>query len=669
MNKYKLNKSSNNKINSIIFIMFFCFVLIIIKLYFVMIKSHDIYTQKLERITNNIILGNSVPRGRIYDRNHNLLVDNIAVKTIYYKKEKNITKKEEIRLAYQVSKLLDLDYNNLNENMIVDFYLIDQEDKANKKITKEEWDKLKKRKLTSEDIKKLKEERITKKDLSIYGINDYKAIYLYYLMNKGYYYDDKIIKNKNVTDYEYALIGEGSFKGFAIKEEWERVYLYGDTLRSVLGSISSSTSGIPSDNLKYYLDRGYALNDRVGLTGLEKEYESILKGEKDKYIVEGSNLKLIENGTRGMDIVLTIDIKLQEKVDKILKEEIIKAKKMPNTKYYDHSYIVIQDVKTGEILALSGKRIVYDKVLRKNHFIDITDLITNETVQPGSIVKGASMIVGYNTNVVKIGSKEYDSCIIFKGITKKCSWRNMGYVNDLEAIKYSSNVFQYKTAIKVAGSKYCYNCNLKLSRKAFDIYRSTFYQFGLGSYTGIDLPNEIPGYKGYISHNSLIIDYAIGQFDTYTPIELSQYINTIANDGERLKPHLLKEIYNAQGNKIYTIDKTVLNKVQTEDKYLNRIKTAFRSVMTGGTGVGYINSKYLPAGKTGTSESFIDTNHDGKIDTKTMTKNFIGYMPYDNPKISIMVTSPNVAKAGGSLYNVTKNIVSRSTNAYFNSTK
>lgn len=665
---YFFNKTINKKINVVVFIMFFCFFIILLKLYFVGVKSHKFYTKKLEQMTNAVVLGNSVPRGRIYDRNHNLLVDNVAVKTIYYKKPKDITVKSEIRLAYKVSKIIDIDFK-INEDIIKNFYLIDQEDKANKKISTKEWELLKKRKLNNNDILKLKKERITKADLSIYDENDYKAIYIYYLMNKGYYYDDKVIKNKNVTDYEYALIGEGNYLGFGIKEEWERLYLYGDTLKSILGSISSSTSGVPSDNLKYYLDKGYALNDRVGISGLEKEYESVLKGEKDKYLLKNSNLELIESGKRGMDIVLTIDIKLQEKIEKILKEEITKAKKMPNTKYYDHSYIVIQDVKTGEILALSGKRIVYDKVLKKNYFVDITDLINNETVQPGSIVKGASMIVGYNTNVVKIGSKEYDSCIHFKGIDKKCSWRNMGYVNDLEAIKYSSNVFQYKTAIKVAGSKYCYNCKLNLSRKAFDIYRSTFYQFGLGSYTGIDLPNEIPGYKGYILDNSLIIDYAIGQFDTYTPIELSQYINTIANDGERLKPHLLKEIYGANGEKIYAFDKVVLNKVKTEEKYLKRIKTAFRSVMTGGTGIGYINSKYLPAGKTGTSESFIDTNNDRKIDTKTMTKNFIGYLPYNDPKISIMVTSPNIAKAGGYLYNVTKNIVSRSTNAYINSVK
>lgn len=663
-NSYQVNKIINKKINKIVYILFFCFLIIVVKLYFVNIKSHSFYKKKLEEKTNVVVLGNSVPRGRIYDRNHNLLVDNVAVKAIYYKKLDGITTKEEILLAYQVSKLIDLDYKNITLDMIKDFYLIDQSSKANKKITDKEWDMLNKRKLSSDDIKKLKKERLTKSDLSIYGVNDYKAIYLYYLMNKDYYFSDKVIKNKNVTDYEYALIGEGNYKGFGIKEEWERVYLYGNTLRSILGSISTSTSGVPSDNLKYYLDKGYALNDRVGLTGLEKQYEGILKGEKDKYLVSGSNLKLIESGTKGMDIVLTIDIKLQEKIDKILKEEIKKAKKASNTKYYDHSYIVIQDVKTGEILAISGQKINKDST-----FIDITYLINSETVQPGSIVKGASMIVGYNSGVVKIGSKEYDSCIYFKGITKKCSWRNMGYVNDLEAIKYSSNVFQYKTAIKVAGSKYCYNCRLKLSRDAFNIYRSTFYQFGLGSYTGIDLPNEIPGFKGYILDNSLIIDYAIGQFDTYTPIELSQYINTIANDGARVRPHLLKEIYSSTGKKIYEQDSFLLNKVHTGEKYMKRIKTAFRSVMTGGTGVGYINSKYLPAGKTGTSESFIDTDHDGVIDTKTMTKNFIGYMPYNNPEISIMVTSPNIAKAGGYLYNVTQKIVNRSTNAYFNSVK
>ncbi len=663
--KYKKEKAINRRIKFVICLMIICFVSIIVKLVVVNVLQADIYNKKLYQATNIIVKSNSVPRGRIYDRNMNLLVDNVATKVIYYKKPKGMTTKKEILLAYKISRIIDLDYSDLTINMIKDFYIIDQVDKAYQKITTSEWNDFENRQLTDDDIYNFKKKRITDSDLSIYDNNDKKAIYLYFLMNKGYYYDDKIIKKENVSNFEYAYIAENSetLSGFNVKEDWNRIYLYGDTFRSILGDISTNETGIPSEYKDYYLDLGYALNDRVGISGLEYQYESILKGEKDEYLLKGYDLELVTEGKRGLDIVLTIDIKLQQEIEKILKEEIKKAKKMANTSKFDHSFVIIQKPNTGEILAMAGK-----KITKKGNFEDITYAINNETVQPGSIVKGASMIVGYNSGVVKIGSTEIDECIYFKGITKKCSWRTMGKINDLLALKYSSNVFQYKTAIKVGKGKYCYNCNVKIDPLAFAIYRGTFYQFGLGSMTGIDFPKESIGYKGYVSDPSLIIDYAIGQFDTYTPIQLSQYINTIASNGNRLIPHLLKSVYR-ENKELYNVTPTILNKVQTDDKYLNRIQTGFRAVMTSGTGVGYMDSKYNPSGKTGTSESFIDTNNDGMIDTKTWSKNFIGYAPSKNPEMSIMVTSPNIGKNDGYIYNITYNLSRKCTKAYFDIVK
>jgi len=660
----------NKRIKTLVLIVFLCFSFILIKLVFINVLEKDIYNKKFDLIVNKKVTSNSVPRGRIYDRNYNLLVDNVAVKTIYYKKEDNVTTKEEIYLAYKISRIIDIDYQ-ITEDDLKEFYIIDYPERANKLITKEELKDLENRKLTSNDIYNLKKERITKKDLIIYDEEDKKAIYIYNLMKKGYYYDEKIIKNKNVTDYEYAYIAENKeeLKGFDIKEDWQRKYLYEDALKSILGDISNN--GIPYEKKEEYLSLGYALNDRVGISGLEYQYESLLKGEKDIYVVNESNLDIYKEGKRGLDIVLTIDINLQLQVERILEEEILKAKKMPNTKYYDHSFVIITEPNTGEILAISGKKIDY-KNKNNYKFTDITYATVTETIQPGSIVKGASMIVGYNSGVVKIGSKEVDRCIQIKNSTKKCSWRTLGTVNDLEALKYSSNVFQYKTAIKVGGGKYCYNCKLNLNPQVFDIYRGTFYQFGLGVLTGVDIPNEFGGYKGNHPDTNLIIDYAIGQYDTYTPMQISQYINTIASNGNRIIPHILKKIHSATndssiGKVLYEVEPIILNKVNTEEKYIKRVQKGFRSVLTGGTGIGYMNKKYSPAGKTGTSESFIDTNNDGKIDTKTNTKNFIGYAPYDNPQMTIAVSSPNISDPNRSsyLYNVTKEITKKSTKAYF----
>ena len=104
-------------------------------------------------------------------------------------------------------------------------------------------------------------------------------------------------------------------------------------------------------------------------------------------------------------------------------------------------------------------------------------------------------------------------------------------------------VIRYKIAIKIGGGNYVYNEPLSLDESAFDKYRDMYAQFGLGVKTGIDLPVESLGYSGTSKLPGHLLDFAIGQYDTYTPIQLSQYINTIANGGKRLKPYLLKEVY------------------------------------------------------------------------------------------------------------------------------
>ena len=271
------------------------------------------YSEELVASTEKIIEGESTPRGRIYDRNHKLLVDNKAVKTIYYKKEPKITTKEEIELAYTLSKMLNIDYSKLSEKMLKTFWYVNNEEKAKSRITSEERKKKEERKLDSKDIENLIYERITPEDLSKYTEEDKKTAYIYYLMNKGYSYAEKILKNKDVTDDEYAYISENidNLKGVNTKLDWERTYPYGDLFKSILGTVSSSTQGIPKELVDIYLQNGYSMNDRVGISYLEYQYEKYLKGTKAKYkITSGNHYELYEEGKRGNDIVLTIDIDL-----------------------------------------------------------------------------------------------------------------------------------------------------------------------------------------------------------------------------------------------------------------------------------------------------------------------------------------------------------------------
>lgn len=670
-NDKHLDVIMNRRFGLIIVLLISIYLVIGCRLFNLQILKNSEYNDKLAMATEKTIESTSAPRGRIYDRNHKLLVDNEGIKTIYYKKQNGITTKEEIELAYEVSNNIDIDYSKIDDNKLKDFYYKSHYKECRKKITDEEWDLYNKRKLNDKDIDKLIYERLDD-EISEYTDSDKKAAYIYYLMNKGYSYAEKVIKNSDVTDAEYAYISENidNLKGFNTKLDWERVYLYGDTFKSILGNVSSNTQGIPSELSEEYLKRGYTLDDRVGISYLEYQYEDYLRGTKAKYrLLSDNSYELVSEGKRGNDIVLTIDIELQKYLEEVLSNEVLNAKGEPGTQYYNRSFAIVSDPNTGEILAMAGKQ----AVLKDGYYqiVDYTPGIVTLPVTPGSVVKGASMMVGYKYGAIDIGTVLNDECIKIKDTPLKCSWQTMGPIDDVYALQNSSNVYQYKIAIKVGNGSYEYNQGLVLDESVFDKYREMYAEFGLGEKTGIDLPVESLGFMGKSRLPGHLLDFSIGQYDTYTPIQLSQYINTIANNGVRLKPYLLKEVYKPSdsgdtfGSLIYKANVTELGKLSVEKKYIDRVREGFSAVVTKGLGYGYMGNYTNSAGKTGTSQSFIDTDGDGKVDTETITSSFVGYSPSDNPKMSIVVVSPDISVPDSTTYGVTRNISAQIVNKYF----
>ena len=171
----------------------------------------------------------------------------------------------------------------------------------------------------------------------------------------------------------------------------------------------------------------------------------------------------------------------------------------------------------------------------------------------------------------------------------------------------------------------------------------------------------------------MLLNYAIGQYDSYTIYQLASYINTIINDGDRLKLSLLKEIRSytnddSIGPVKLKYEKKSIDKLDLDKSYFLRVKEGFKSVMQGYLGRGYMGDIKDSAGKTGTSETFYDSDADKVVDTETYTKSFIGYAPADNPVMSIVSISPHVrVKNNYSNYssNVNKRIVSRICNKFF----
>ena len=591
------------------------YLLIISRYLYIAYYKHDYYYEEYLNATNKIVYGLNAPRGRILDRNGKVLVDNIGTNTIVFHKLKNIDTKK-------IAHLLNTIIPNIKKASIDEqkkYYLTFNE--TDSLLTEKEQELYNNRKISQAEVEEIKLARI--EPLLNYTNKEQQEIHLYYLLNKGYIYDSKIIA-KDVSDEICAKINISNISGLTCEYTTKRIYLY-DTLNDILGR----TGNITKENKEYYLAKGYSLNDTVGLSYLEKQYDDYLRGEKAKYLVnEDNSLTLISNSKPGNDIYLSIDIELQLHINEILKKNLNKASNLKNTKYYNSSYVLVSNPNTGEIIASTGLMKV------KDDFHDITTNILTSSFTMGSVIKGASHTVGYQNNLIDIGTKINDSCIKLYQVPTKCSYKRLGYIDDITALKTSSNYYQFLTAIKLTGNKYKYNMKLEVEEKDFNTYRDTFAEFGLGSKTGIDLENESLGIKGKTIAPDLLLNLSIGQYDTYTPLQLLNYINTIATNGKRYSLHYLKEVKN-KDKIIYEYQPNLLNIVKNSN--FNRIKEGFKEVLYSGTGRGYTDTLYKPAGKTGTSEVVYNK------DIITINQTYAMFAPYDNPQYSIVVISPNIS--------------------------
>lgn len=597
--------------------------------------NHEKYINKYAAITNIYIKGSSAPRGRILDINGKVLVDNIGINIIMYHKPTSITLEKELEVAEKLVELTEYKYE-FDEKKLKKFYLLKNSKECENLITEDERKLYSERKLTKKALEDYKLERITEEMLNNLTDLEKYSSYFYYLMQEGYMYDNKTLL-KNIDEELYAKIIEANLTGVFGSIDWQRDYKYGATLKTIFGEISNS---LPKEK-EELLNAGYSYEDKVGISGLEEYYEEYLKGEKAEYKLENNNLKLIKNAKKGNDLVLEIDIDLQLEVEKIMKEQITKAKELPNTEFYRESYALISDPNTGAMRVIAGLR-----RLDNGEFQDVSINIIKNAYTVGSAVKAASLTVGYQNNLIDIGTKYNDSCVKLANLPAKCSYKRLGLLDDKSALAMSSNYYQFMIALGLSGNKYSYNMKAKVSENDFNVYRETFKKFGLGAKTGIDLPGELEGFKGNQVAIDLLLNLAIGQYDLYTPVGLLQYINTIANDGTRLKLNIMHSIKN-EDEVIYESNIEELNKIDLEEKYLKRIQESLREVIKTGTAYWYASPNSEAAGKTGTSESWIDSDFDGKLDSFVLSHTFLMYAPFDNPKYSMVVISPNISNLNG----------------------
>ena len=642
------------RLNLLFAIVILLFLAIIGRLLYMQVLHKDFYENKLASASQTRVTMGSA-RGEIYDATGKPLVQNTVKQVVSFTRSNKMTAADLKDISKKLLTYVTVTSPELTDRQMADYYLADAE------VYKKTVEALPKDKRYDSDGNQLSEselynnaaESITSSQLD-YSEDEKKAIYIFSQLNAVENFATGNIQTDPLSDTQVAVIASASkeLPGISISTSWDRKVLE-TSLSSIVGSVSSEKSGLPAEEVDAYLKKGYSLNDRVGTSYLEKQYEEVLQGKrtvKEIHLDKHGDMESVENieeGSKGKNIKLTIDLAFQDSVDNLLKNYFNSELANGGARYSEGVYAVALNPKTGAVLAMSGMK---HNVETGELTTDSLGTVTNVFV-PGSVVKAATISSGWENGVLSGNQTLIDQPIVFQGSAPINSWYTPYYgsfpITAVEALEYSSNAYMVQTALGIMGQTYQPNMTVGTNNleSAMGKLRSTFGEYGLGVSTGIDLPDESTGFipKDYDLANYL--NNAFGQFDNYTPMQLAQYVATIANNGVRLAPHIVEGVYdnNEQGGLgelIKQTDSTEMNKINISESDMSILQQGFYQVSHGTsaltTGRAFSNGAAVSiSGKTGTAESYVNGGQ------KANNTNAVAYAPTDNPQIAVAVVFPH----------------------------
>ncbi|CJO26846.1 penicillin-binding protein 2B [Streptococcus pneumoniae] len=642
------------RLNLLFSIVILLFMTIIGRLLYMQVLNKDFYEKKLASASQTKITSSSA-RGEIYDASGKPLVENTIKQVVSFTRNNKMTAADLKGTAKKLLAYVGVSSPTLTDRQLADYYLADQD------VYKKAVESLPREKRLDSDGNQLSESELYNNTVEsidpsqfTYSDDEKKEIYLFSQLNAVENFATGTVATDSLTDTQIALIASASknLPGISISTSWDRKVLE-TSLSSIVGSVSSEKAGLPAEEADSYLKKGYSLNDRVGTSYLEKQYEETLQGKrsvKEIYLDKYGDMESVENiedGTKGNNIKLTIDLAFQDSVDALLKSYFNSELGNGGAKYSEGVYAVALNPKTGAVLSMSG--IKHD--LNTGELTqDSLGTVTNVFV-PGSVVKAATISSGWENGVLSGNQTLTDQPIVFQGSAPIYSWYKLAYgsfpITAVEALEYSSNAYVVQTALGIMGQTYQPNMFVGTSNleTAMGKLRSTFAEYGLGASTGIDLPNESTGFIPKEYNFANYITNAFGQFDNYTPMQLAQYVATIANDGVRVAPRIVEGIYGNNdkgglGDLIQQLQPTEMNKVNISDSDMSILHQGFYQVAHGTSGLttgrAFSNGAAVSiSGKTGTAESYVAGGQEAN------NTNAVAYAPSDNPQIAVAVVFPH----------------------------
>ncbi|WP_252311697.1 penicillin-binding protein 2 [Sinobaca sp. H24] len=643
------------RLNVLFFAVFILFSALILRLGFIQIVQGDTYERDLEEASEPVTRIDA-PRGVMYDRNGEIAVDNQLILSLTYTNSSSVSDEERLDIAEKLSGYLEMDTEGITDRDLKDYWLLTREEEAESLLSEEEMASASEDGVDPYDLQL---EKITDEQLSDIQGTELEVVAVWREMISGYNDSPQRVK-ENLTEKEAHEISVRleELPGVDLLRDSNRQYVFDESFPGFFGSVGS----IPRETIDEYLALGYDRSDLVGTSFLEEEYESALRGVKGELLdsEEAAGNGAETTGSRGNDLVLSVDMALQQDLETIVDEQV--GGQSGNFVNDEDAYAVMIEPSTGEILAASGYQNQVGTV--------------SSSFEMGSTVKMATVMAGLQEGVVTADTYINDTPISLPGSSDISSASDsIGSVNYLGALERSSNIYMSEIAMRLADYERGGTFDTGEVQEAYDTLRYYYNQFGLGTETGIDLPSESAGISGGYGNPGNLLYLSFGQFDTYTPMQLAQYVATIANDGYRIEPHFVKEVRQSNPDKSnmgsisQQIQPSIMNKLSVDDEYIDMAQEGMLEVVEGSNGTArsyFGDAPYDPAGKTGTAQVTVRSESSGELVTNAVNQAFVGYAPYDNPEVAIAVIVPyTYLEENGGRNGVANTIARQAMDAYF----
>lgn len=417
-----------------------------------------------------------------------------------------------------------------------------------------------------------------------------------------------------------------------------RSYVYNELAAHVFGYVGE----INDAELEKKKSEGYKSGDIIGKFGLEKVYDKELRGtdggDQVEVDVTGHPVQVLgkKEPLPGRNLVLTIDANIQKAAEDAIDKQLAYLQAHTEFKNAKAASAVVMNPKTGEILAMASRPTFNPnlfstgisskdwKVLNDNPYHPMDNKAISGEYPPGSTFKIVTGTAALELGKVTPEEKIFDSGQYWLVPKGNADGEALGWLDFKEALAKSDNVFFYEMGNRVGID------NLEKYARAF----------GLGTYTGINLPGEADGlvanraYKmkafkeeWYLSET---LDAAIGQgFQLVTPLQAAQVVEQVANGGHRYRPYLVSQITDNNGQVLKAFGPEETGHIDISPATLNLIRESLRDVAKEGGTAGELfrNFPVQIAGKTGTAENSHGSDHGW----------FVAYGPYDDPNIVVVV--------------------------------